>query len=66
MKLGVKVDVIDVYADRAGRARLLSGTGRTRVPVLGITNESGQETFLPESDDIISYLRQYAEETERH
>lgn len=59
-KLGIDLVVLDVFADRAARERLRSATGRTRVPVLGILDENGQEVFLPESDEIISYLEQLA------
>lgn len=59
-KLGIELVVMDVFADRVARERLRVATGRTRVPVLGILDENGAEEFLPESDEIISYLRQHA------
>lgn len=61
-KLGVELHVIDVFSDSVERDRLRAATGRTRVPVLGIVDKNGQETFLPESDDIIAYLRDHAAE----
>jgi glutathione S-transferase len=59
-RLGLDVEVIDVFRNSVARERLRAGTGRTRVPVLGIIDEQGEETFLPESDNIIDYLRQRA------
>lgn len=57
-KLGIPLQLIDAHQEPAERARLLAGTGRTRVPVLGIIDENGREHFLPESDNIILYLRE--------
>lgn len=58
-RLGIQLELIDVYRETAGRARLFAGTGRTRVPVLGIIDENGQEYFLPESESIIHFLREH-------
>lgn len=60
-RLGIELGILDIYADGTARERLRAATGRTRVPVLGIVDENGEETFLPESDDIILYLRKRAE-----
>ena len=60
-KFGVKVQILNIYSDRAARERLQNATGRTRVPVLGILDEDGKESFMPESEDIIEYLRSLKE-----
>jgi len=62
-RLGIKLTIVDVFADREGRERLRAATGRTRVPVLEIPTAEGGERYLPESDDIIFYLRGIAEQT---
>jgi glutaredoxin len=58
-KLGILLEMIDVYREPALRARLFTATGRTRVPVLGIIDENGQEHFLPESEHIIRFLHEH-------
>ncbi|GAM59406.1 hypothetical protein JCM19231_1975 [Vibrio ishigakensis] len=39
------------------REELLEARKRGTVPVLKITNEQGSETWMPESMDIVEYLR---------
>jgi glutaredoxin 2 len=60
-RLGLDLKLIDVHNDTGGRQRLREATGRTRVPVLGIHRDDGGEEFLPESQDIIRYLRSLVE-----
>ncbi len=60
-RLGIKLPVVDVFSDPEGREYLRQKTGKTRVPVLAIIDENGTERFLPESEDIIRYLREIAE-----
>ncbi|MEM7158677.1 MAG: glutathione S-transferase N-terminal domain-containing protein [Myxococcota bacterium] len=57
-ELGIELELIDIAADPAARRRLLDARGRTTVPVLSIPSEDG-ETLLPESDDIVAYLRRH-------
>ncbi len=58
--LGIPLTLIDVARDRAAYDSLLDRRGRGTVPVLGIPTPDG-ERLLPESDDIIAYLRRNAE-----
>ncbi|MEM6295351.1 MAG: glutathione S-transferase N-terminal domain-containing protein [Myxococcota bacterium] len=58
--LGIPLQLIDVARDRAAYDSLLDRRGRGTVPVLGIPTPDG-ERLLPESDDIIAYLRRNAE-----
>lgn len=57
--LGVELTLIDISRDRAARQRLVEARGRATVPVLSIPSASG-ETLLPESDDIVAFLRKLA------
>lgn len=59
-ELGIGLTLIDVSEDRDARAYLIEKRGRATVPVLAIPVEdsSGEGVvLLPESDDIIAYLR---------
>ncbi len=58
-QLGIELELIDILREPSARAHLLEQRGRATVPVLGIPGEAG-ETLLPESDDIIAYLRAHA------
>lgn len=64
-KLGVSIAIVDIFADRQAREHLQTHTGKTRVPVLGILGSDGVEKFLPESEDIIRYLREEAEKSSK-
>lgn len=59
-QLGIPLTIVDVDRDPAARARLFRARGRGTVPVLGIPSPDG-EVLLPESDDIVDYLRSYAQ-----
>lgn len=54
---GVDLEEINIMTDVAGRDFLIRQTGRSRVPVLAIVCRDG-EALLPESQDIIDFLRQ--------
>lgn len=58
-ELGVDLELVDISWNPAGRMRLLQNTGRGQVPVLGIAIPGG-ERFLPESQDIIDHLEDFA------
>jgi glutaredoxin len=64
-KLGIKLKLVDVLSDRSARQRLVEATGRSRVPVLGIRGANGDETFLPESEEIIAFLRRQSHGAEK-
>ena len=58
-RLGIELDLIDISRDPAARQVLLDWRGRATVPVLSIPTDDGVE-LLPESDDIVAYLREVA------
>lgn len=57
-RLGVAFDLVDVGARPEARRMLIERLGRGTVPVLGIPQPDGAELLLPESADIIDWLRQ--------
>jgi len=56
-KLGVEVEKRDIHADAQHQTDLIAARGRKTVPVLRIISSDGEERWLPESRDIISYLK---------
>ena len=58
-RLGIDLRLVDVSEQPAARQRLLAARGRATVPVLAIATEAGED-LLPESDDIVEYLRRQA------
>ena len=56
-ELNIEVEQRDVYEDREYRRELFAATGRGTVPVLRISHQDGHEQWMPESRDIIRYLR---------
>lgn len=57
--LGIELELVDVSRDREARALLLRTLGRATVPVLRLPGEP-HDRLLPESDDIVAYLRTHA------
>lgn len=57
--LGIELRLIDISRDRAAREHLRAARGRTTVPVLSIPTDDGEQ-LLPESNDIVAYLRAHA------
>lgn len=56
-ELAIELQLVNIWETPAAREKLLSARGRATVPVLGIPTADG-ERLLPESRDIIAYLRQ--------
>ena len=56
-ELGLDVELRDIHADRKYLEDLRDARGRTTVPVLRITSAGGEERWMPESTDIVRYLR---------
>ena len=56
-ELGVRIAECDIGADSSHRDDLLAATGRMTVPVLRIKQANGVDRWLPESRDIIRYLK---------
>lgn len=57
-ELGLDVELRDVLREPAHRAALMQARGRGTVPVLRITGPDGSKRWMPESRDIIMYLRE--------
>ena len=56
-RLGIDVELRDIFADSAHRDALVGARGRATVPVLRIATDEG-DRWMPESRDIIRYLDQ--------
>ncbi|MBT6283827.1 MAG: glutaredoxin [Rhodospirillaceae bacterium] len=52
----LKIELRDARNDETHKQALIEGGGRHKVPCLRVTNPAGDDTWLYESDDIISYL----------
>jgi glutaredoxin 2 len=55
---GLAVELRNIHEVPEHRAVLIEATGRKRVPVLCITQPDGTHRWLPESRDIVQYLRE--------
>ena len=55
-RLGVDVELRDIFEDSESRDELIEARGRATVPVLRITSPNGEERWVPESRDIVGYL----------
>ena len=58
-ELNIPLELVDIRKDPQARERLIEANGRSTVPVLGIPTPDG-ERLMPESRDIIAFLRQQA------
>lgn len=56
-RLKLSVPLRSLFSDPEYSASLMAELGRTTVPVLRIENAEGHVTWMPESADIIEYLR---------
>jgi glutaredoxin len=57
-RLSLPITINDAQKNPVNRQELFQQTGKTKVPCLKITKEDGSTLWMPESDDIIAYLRQ--------
>ena len=55
-RLGLEVEMRDLFAQPERRAELFEARGRASVPVLWIQSPDGTVRWMPESADIIHYL----------
>ncbi len=55
-RLGVEVELRDIFSDSKHRDDLVQAQGRATVPVLRISSPNGEERWMPESADIVRYL----------
>ncbi len=56
-RLGVEVELRDIHENPLHRDDLIAARGRATVPVLRITSPNGEERWMPESRDIVRYLK---------
>ena len=55
-RLGLDIELREIYEDAEYRNELVDARGRATVPVLRITSPDGEERWMPESQDIVRYL----------
>ncbi len=55
-RLGIDVELQDIFENPEHRDDLIEARGRATVPVLRITSPGGEERWMPESRDIVRYL----------
>ena len=60
-RLGLNVELRDIFEDRSYREQLVAARGRATVPVLRITSPDGEDSWMPESRDIVRYLEMTSE-----
>ena len=56
-RLGVDVELRDIFETFEHRDGLIAARGRATVPVLRIVSPSGEDRWMPESRDIVRYLQ---------
>ena len=56
-ELDIDVELRDIFRDTQYRDELIEARGRATVPVLRITSPDGEDRWMPESQDIVRYLR---------
>lgn len=57
-QLDIDVELRNIMEDSKHRDDLLEARGRATVPVLRITSPDGEDRWMPESRDIVSYLQE--------
>ena len=57
-QLGVDVELRDIFQDSQHRDDLVKVRGRATVPVLRISSPDGEDRWMPESRDIVTYLQE--------
>ncbi len=55
-RMGIDVELRDIFEISQHRDDLIEARGRATVPVLRITAPGGDERWMPESRDIVRYL----------
>jgi glutaredoxin len=56
-RLSLTIRRVDAQPEGSDRQALLSGGGKTKVPCLKITDASGNDQWLYDSEKIVAYLR---------
>ena len=59
-RLSLNIELRDAQHDQDHRAQLLQGGGQVKVPCLRISQADGGDTWLYESEKVITYLRNLA------
>jgi glutaredoxin len=54
----LNIELRDARNDEVHKQALIAGGGRHQVPCLRVKNAAGEDTWMYESGDIISYLKQ--------
>ncbi|MEO0422674.1 MAG: glutathione S-transferase N-terminal domain-containing protein [Pseudomonadota bacterium] len=57
-EFAIDVEFRDIYGDPKHRDDLVAARGRQTVPVLAITDAAGEVQWMPESRDIVQWLRE--------
>lgn len=57
-QLGIDLELRDTLANRDFAREVVEATGRRTVPVLRIEHDDGRVEWMPESADIVDYLRE--------
>ena len=57
-RLGLNVEIRNIWQSAEAESELLQATGRHTVPVLRIMDASGDSRWLPESSEIVRYLEE--------
>ena len=60
-RLGLDVELREIFEEPRYRQQLVEARGRATVPVLQITSPDGEERWMPESHDIVRYLETASE-----
>lgn len=60
-RLGLDVELREIFQDPQYREQLVDARGRATVPVLRIRSPDGEDRWMPESRDIVRYLESIAE-----
>ena len=60
-RLGLDVELREVFEEPSYREELVEARGRATVPVLRITSPDGEDRWMPESRDIVRYLETLSE-----
>ncbi len=55
-RLGLDVELREIFEDPRYRDELVAARGRATVPVLRISSPDGEQRWMPESRDIVRYL----------
>ncbi len=56
-RLGIDIDLRDIFQVSQHRDELVEARGRATVPVLKIVSPVGEDRWMPESRDIVRYLQ---------